>query len=123
MTLFSNTAQDRLGPNIYILPTQSHLPMVKATAVVLGFCLVRLLYIRYVYNVYLHPLAKFPGPREAALSDKWLWDVQSTGRAEQTFEALHKELGNVARSLGEVAFADNPRCTRDQNRSKRVAHR
>jgi hypothetical protein len=45
---------------------------------------------RAIYLLYLHPLASFPGPRKAALSTWWVYGVSKTGRAEQTFEQLHK---------------------------------
>ena len=46
-----------------------------------------------VYRLYFHPLAAFPGPREAALSNAWLWKLSETGQPEQEFESLHQEYG------------------------------
>lgn len=45
------------------------------------------------YNIYLHPLAKFPGPRAACLSRKWVLEQSKTGKPEEAFERLHKQYG------------------------------
>lgn len=45
------------------------------------------------YNIHLHPLAKFPGPQAACLSQKWVLAQSKTGRAEEVFERLHKQYG------------------------------
>jgi hypothetical protein len=61
-----------------------------------------LLYITYrlvhaVYQLYFHPLAKFPGPRAAALSNDWVWRVSQGGAAEKVFAELHKTYSECGR--------------------------
>ena len=46
-----------------------------------------------IYRLYFHPLAGFPGPREAALSETWLYKLSEAGQQEQEFERLHKRYG------------------------------
>jgi hypothetical protein len=55
--------------------------------------LVSLLMGQVVYLLYLHPLAKFPGPALAAISRLWLYRVTSRGDPEVEFERLHKLYG------------------------------
>jgi hypothetical protein len=54
-------------------------------------------FVRVIYNVYFHPLSRFPGPRGAACTKWWLAYMQlgrrvslSTLRAE-----LHQKYGTV----------------------------
>ena len=49
--------------------------------------------IQAIYRLYLHPLAKFSGPRAAALSTRWLHRLANTGKAEEEFERLHHFYG------------------------------
>lgn len=48
---------------------------------------------RAVYNLYFHPLSRFPGPRQAALSDSWIHELSRSGKAEEEIEQLHKTYG------------------------------
>ncbi|KAL2205691.1 cytochrome P450 [Sarocladium strictum] len=52
--------------------------------------------LRAIYRLYLHPLSKFPGPRSAALSRKWVAKTVSSGFPEKEYEKLHKEFGTTA---------------------------
>lgn len=50
-----------------------------------------------VYNLYFHPLRKYPGPRLAALS-KWYefyFDVYKGGRMPKNLVELHKVYGKL----------------------------
>ncbi|CAF3577128.1 unnamed protein product [Fusarium graminearum] len=49
-----------------------------------------------IYKLYLHPLAKFPGPPEACLSKKWLLRVSEEGNPERVFEKLHEKYNSKA---------------------------
>lgn len=46
-----------------------------------------------VYRLYFHPLSGFPGPREAALSNTWLWKLSEAGQQEREFARLHEKYG------------------------------
>lgn len=45
---------------------------------------------RTIYNVFLHPLAKFPGPKLAAASKIWLWYKESRGDMVEYMTEQHK---------------------------------
>ncbi|KAF2772316.1 cytochrome P450 [Teratosphaeria nubilosa] len=49
-----------------------------------------------IYNLYFHPLHKFPGPRAAAISEGWLYALSRSGTQEPTFEQLHKDYNTRA---------------------------
>jgi hypothetical protein len=51
-----------------------------------------------IYRLYFHPLAGFPGLREAALSETWLYKLSEAGQQEQEFERLHKKYGKARNS-------------------------
>ncbi|KAI1868825.1 hypothetical protein JX265_006804 [Neoarthrinium moseri] len=52
------------------------------------------------YRLRFHPLSAFPGPREAAVSDRWLYKLSKGGRAEIEFDRLHRELGVQGLRIG-----------------------
>jgi hypothetical protein len=64
--------------------------MVTGLALVIFVALISKLALR-TYRKYLHPLSSFKGLPEACVSENWLYKVTKSGRAEQTFEALHEK--------------------------------
>jgi hypothetical protein len=65
-----------------------------AAVLTVTFFLYRL--ARNTYRLQYHPLAKFPGPRAAAISKDWLYKVSETGNAEAEFARLHKAYGMLS---------------------------
>ncbi|KAI1444867.1 cytochrome P450 [Annulohypoxylon stygium] len=58
-----------------------------------------------VYCVWFHPLAKYPGPRLAAVSDIWFIWAWTSGRYPHILEEAHKKYGDVVRiSPNELSF-------------------
>lgn len=45
---------------------------------------------RVVYNVFFHPLAKFPGPKLAGVSRIWLWYRESRGDMIEYMTEKHR---------------------------------
>lgn len=60
---------------------------------VVAFLLHRL--CKIFYNLYLHPLAKFPGPKIAAASHiyEFYWSIVRDGEFVWQIERLHKKYG------------------------------
>ena len=100
-----------LGPSLYVDRTttmalvnfeifQARPAMaLLATASVIWFCYLIGLAI---YRLYFSPIAKFPGPKLAALT-KWYecyWEVARNGRFTFHIQDLHKEYGKLCRSCG-----------------------
>ncbi|KAJ2971560.1 hypothetical protein NUW58_g9382 [Xylaria curta] len=79
-------------------------PGVGILAVFLSFILYYVVHV--VYLLFFHPLAKFPGPKLAAISDLW-WVLRlSSGRLPFITEELHKKHGDVVRiGPNELSFA------------------
>ncbi|KAI1409848.1 putative cytochrome P450 [Hypoxylon sp. FL1857] len=79
---------------------KAHWVQVTGT-LVLGYCLSNI-----IYNLYLHPLAKFPGPFLARAT--LLWRLKNTmgGQQHRVFRAEHDKYGDVFRvSPNELSFA------------------
>jgi hypothetical protein len=50
-------------------------------------------FVRDIYRLRYHKLAKFPGPRAAAVSTDWLYKVSMEGDPEAEFARLHEAYG------------------------------
>ncbi|KAI0966688.1 cytochrome P450 [Xylaria arbuscula] len=58
-----------------------------------------------VYSIYFHPLAKYPGPKLAAVSQLWQAWVWLSGRYPRIIQNVHKKYGNVVRvAPNELSF-------------------
>jgi hypothetical protein len=59
----------------------------------LAFLLYRV--FKAIYNVYFHPLAKFPGPKFAAATHlfEFYWSIVRDGELIWEIERLHKQYG------------------------------
>ncbi|KAK4235119.1 Isotrichodermin C-15 hydroxylase [Achaetomium macrosporum] len=74
---------------------------------------------RSIYNFYFHPLAKYPGPRLAAISDLWIAYHSTAGKWPWALEAVIKKYGNVVRiGPNEVVFLE-PQAFLDIHSAKR----
>jgi hypothetical protein len=62
-------------------------------------CYVIQLILRAMYRLYLHPVARFPGPQTAAIT-RWYehyWAVYRCGQFEKQIERLHAQYGPIVR--------------------------
>src|ERR1700753_3900078 len=69
-----------------------------------------------IYRLYLHPLAKFPGPKLAALTTWYegYYDcIRYKGRFLWQLEALHNRYGKLSRQLASCILSFNS--TRSNN--------
>ncbi|KAI1840690.1 hypothetical protein JX266_013097 [Neoarthrinium moseri] len=53
--------------------------------------------LKCIYLLYYHPLARFPGPLLASMSDLWISSSIATGRHPFRMVKLHQEYGDVVR--------------------------
>ncbi|KAI1132468.1 cytochrome P450 [Nemania abortiva] len=68
--------------------------------------LVGLLAVQVTYNLYLHPLAKFPGPFWARASTLWRFRQSMSGRFHRVIQENHNKYGTVFRvGPNELSFA------------------
>ncbi|KXS95248.1 hypothetical protein AC578_9456 [Pseudocercospora eumusae] len=59
-----------------------------------------------IYNLFFHPLAKYPGPKLAALSEAWFVKSSLSGHLPYIFTETHKQYGDIVRiSPNELSFA------------------
>ncbi|OTA96863.1 hypothetical protein M434DRAFT_392544 [Hypoxylon sp. CO27-5] len=79
---------------------KAHWVLVTGT-LVFGYCLSNI-----IYNIYFHPLAKFPGPFLARATLLWRFKNTMGGRQHRIFRAEHQKYGDVFRvSPNELSFA------------------
>ena len=63
--------------------------------------------MKALYNVYWHPLSRFPGPRSFAASRLPYAYCHITGKLAVTFHALHKKYGPIVRTApNELSFIE-----------------
>ncbi|KAI2622116.1 cytochrome P450 [Hypomontagnella submonticulosa] len=79
-------------------------PLVAGLLVVLAGALYNLGWC--IYCLWFHPLAKYPGPRVAAVSEIWFVWAWTTGRYPHILEDAHRKYGDVIRiAPNELSFA------------------
>ncbi|KAI0187257.1 putative cytochrome P450 [Astrocystis sublimbata] len=83
-------------PDTQILRAPAHTTLIVAT--VLGLYIIASL-LTWVYNVYFHPLAGFPGPKIAAASGlyEFYYDVVKGGQYLYKIEEMHRKYGPIIR--------------------------
>jgi hypothetical protein len=60
---------------------------------------------RLVYNLYFHPLAKYPGPKIAAITRLWWLRIQLAGKFPLVIHDLHLKHGEIVRiAPNELSF-------------------
>ncbi|KAF8472717.1 cytochrome P450 [Kalaharituber pfeilii] len=60
---------------------------------------------RCFYNLYLHPLAKFPGPKLAAISPLWFSVAVLSGKQAEYHKEVHRKYGSIVRvAQNELSF-------------------
>ncbi|KAG8161450.1 hypothetical protein KVR01_008437 [Diaporthe batatas] len=68
---------------------------------------------RSIYNVNLHPLSKYPGPRLAAISDLWWAYACTSGRYPWLIEDTLRKYGDVVRIAPNELVFINPQAAQD----------
>lgn len=101
MALFSV----RRAKNTFIV-LHASITMLAYYVLPLAFALYRL--FKVVYNLYFHPLAKFPGPKLAAASHlyEFYWSVVRDGQFIWVLERLHKEYGTCFEQTSQFLTAN-----------------
>ncbi|KAI9642648.1 hypothetical protein NHQ30_008379 [Ciborinia camelliae] len=69
------------------------------------------IFIRIIYNVYYHPLARFPGPKLWAISRIPFVRSMQSGDLVHCIHKMHEKYGNIVRlAPNEVSFIDAKAC-------------
>ncbi|KAJ5964510.1 uncharacterized protein N7479_004386 [Penicillium vulpinum] len=94
------------GPSV--LSVMKDLPTIALTLLKLSLILIPLSLIGIlVYNVYFHPLAKYPGPKSMAATRLPYMRMTMGGRFPQQMKVLHQQYGDVIRiAPDELSFID-----------------
>jgi len=80
----------------------------KLSTIAGALCALLLVYQFFLctYRFYFHPLARFPGPWLAAVSDIWIGWILITGRQIFIFKELHEKYGSIIRvGPNDLSFA------------------
>lgn len=75
-----------------------------------------------VYNLFFHPLAKFPGPRLASATSFVYWYHWLNGNTLHYFESTHEEYGEVVRISPDRLIFTNPQAWKDIYGHKSAKH-
>ncbi|GME48082.1 Cytochrome p450 protein [Neofusicoccum parvum] len=68
---------------------------------------------RIIYNLYFHPLAKYPGPRLAAATSLVWWFKWITGSTLLHYESAHNQCGEIVRIAPDRISFTNPQAWKD----------
>ena len=77
-----------------VIPTSA---LVERGSLFLSVFVAALLFCYVVYQRFLHPLAKYPGPLLASLTDLWQVNEFLSQRQTQRLTALHHKYGPIVR--------------------------
>ncbi|KAB2573625.1 Cytochrome P450 monooxygenase rdc4 [Lasiodiplodia theobromae] len=91
MTTYDKNSSPEILRSFTELPSTSQI-LLLSTLSVLVFVATKLL-----YNIYFHPLAKFPGPKHAAATDLVYWYHWCTGSVHTYIEDVHAQYGEIVR--------------------------
>jgi hypothetical protein len=74
----------------------------------LSACFLGYYILLYIYRLWFHPLAQFPGPKLAAISDVWLAWAMVSGRSVEILKNMHLKYGPIVRtSPNDLSFASS----------------
>ncbi len=81
----------------HLIATAGLLPVLAAVAAIYFAALA-------VYRLYLHPLAKFPGPRLAAVTSWYegYYEIVKNGQYSRQISNLHDQYGTACQSFASV---------------------
>ena len=84
-------------PVPYNMDLHLFLPSFQKAIPMTAFGLLSYALVHVIYNLYFHPLSRFPGPRGAACTKWWLayWELGRGVSLSALREELHKKYGNL----------------------------
>ncbi|KAI3325968.1 cytochrome P450 [Xylariaceae sp. AK1471] len=115
LTMSSLTHSERLAPGLSFL---TNLTFWQWFLVASGILVTRAVLVS-IYNVFFHPLAKYPGPRLASISDIWTAYHYSSGKWPWVIERTIKEYGDIVRIGPNSLVFLEPQAAIDIHGSKR----
>jgi hypothetical protein len=76
---------------------QAYVSILRGTSRKFAPALLRYKLLRHLaasaYSIWLHPLSKFPGPRAAAFSRRWIYKLSENAFVEADLARLHEVYG------------------------------